>query len=149
MKPIILVIFIFVLTSTNSANGAVAQTRELPTLNYCELVQNADAYNGKLVRVRGTYSSWFEHSGLNCSDCPDSTWCDFSFDMCPKSKKLKAEIVNVIFVGIFKTAGHYGHLNGYHHQLDVSCVEFAQSISKNYLVSNKKKKAIAEKTRCH
>jgi hypothetical protein len=140
------------LVSVENIQSATKQTTDLPIVSYCDLVRNATAYDGKIVHVRGTYQSWFEHSDLYCSNCPervDRTWVDFSDEQCPKSKKVRGDrTINVIFIGAFQTAGHYGHENGYHHKLVVTCVESAQTIIKTGIIPDNKAKKIAEKTRC-
>ncbi len=100
---------------------SMAHDGEYATVSYCDLIRNAERYNGKLVRVSAIYRYGFEWSELYCLECVNEakTWVDFdeSFASSTKSgvrKKigdhgLKGRTVRVTMIGRFELGG-YGHL---------------------------------------
>jgi hypothetical protein len=121
---------------------AVYSADDIPTVDYCELINHPEKYDQKTVRVRAIYRYGYEWSEIYCPDCFDRnrrTWVesDNLTETCPKTKAIKqlrdsgykGRTVRVVMVGKFHgSGGGYGHLNGYRFQLDVSCVEEAKTI---------------------
>lgn len=98
------------------------------TVDYCDLLRNADSYDRKLIRVKAIYSSHFEMSALRDTRCTRDflwTWVDFddknptctkqevvrSFEAAVASKspeKIEKDLdkAEVVFVGLFEVAPH-------------------------------------------
>lgn len=140
------------LVTANMQGGQENKEADITTLSYCDLIHNANYYNGKIVRVRGAYRVGFEWAELYCSNCAErenKTWIEFADEQCPRSKMIKGDrVVNVIFIGTFQTGNHYGHENGYRHLLVVKCVESAKTVIKTSFVPEKQTQRVAEQTRC-
>lgn len=140
MKVIVLVLLLsFTLAPQEPAINLLANKSGLPLVTYCELVNNAEQFNGKLVRVRVTYFSGIHHGGYlfnkGCDDkekyanlelsCHDEDSCD------TLRKNLSFNLFynhgNMILIGRFGSAGGYGKLMSYHKgfkfQLKVEKVE--------------------------
>lgn len=100
-------------------------------LGFCDLLNDPEKYNGKVVTVRATYQYWFEASYLYCLGCEKGgrVWLQLPFYFDDKSSEIEfnkapdgAGIVNVTVTGRFEYGGTYGHLNGYRYQLTVKKV---------------------------
>jgi hypothetical protein len=120
--------FSFLLLLTSSALSA-------PTVQFCELMQHPDEYNGKLVNVRATWIYGFEWSYLHCLGCDGRVWLDTSELDEQSEKALRhtpkgAAIVNVDIEGIFQSGGRFGHMNGYQYQLRAHTMANPAVISK-------------------
>lgn len=136
----------------------VASAWEIPTVAYCELIHNAEKYDGKVVRTNATYRFGFEWAEFYCLDCWDGehrTWVDYEDELCPKSKKIKGNnfrgrTVNVQVVGKFYGAGRmgYGHMNAYRYKFVVSCMERAKTIWNDSFVPSSLPADIAKKASC-
>jgi hypothetical protein len=104
-----------------STTVASAQTQ----IQFCDLLRNSEAYNGKKVVVRATYRYGYEWQQTYCLNCLEKgkAWLELPSDLDNKSlKSLKhapkgAGIVNITVRGTFISGGHYGHLNGYSYKL--------------------------------
>lgn len=119
---------------TSEAGGQKIEDKGLPTLSYVELMENAELYLGRPVRVRAFHVYGFEWSFLcdgNCKNGKWGTWVEFvrEDDLCKGSKeKLKKGRDNfnnkaeVVYVGKL-ARGHFGHFGVYEYQFTVSCVE--------------------------
>ena len=145
----ILVLFLVLVFCSAAYSQKVENNSEINespiTVNFCDLLNNTMAYSGKLIRVRALYVTEFEKSSLSSPNCPVPdypyiTWVEFdkSFKDCTKKsvrKKLNKmkEGINsdVTFVGSFETEGHFGQLDMYLTQLNVTCVENVQD-AKNF-----------------
>ena len=108
----------------------------VPTVAFCDLVNNPELYDGKVVRVRAFYRVGFEWSQMYCAECVDgetSTWVEFEDEMCRGSKEPKDDRTSsVVFVGKFYGSGRgYGHLNAYRFRFVVSCVEKSKTVLKS------------------
>jgi len=65
---------------------------ELTHVSVCKILEKPSAYDGKMLRVRGTVRSWFEFFALVDSDCKDAIALDFPDDPLVKPKPdFKAE----------------------------------------------------------
>ena len=111
-----------------------SMTKQIPNVSYCEMLEHPEIYEGRLIRVRGSYRSGFEISALygrECQDAKDSAWLELEVPdkLCTGSKKIETsgcagKITNVLVVGRFYGAeGHYGHLRAYRYKFVVHCVE--------------------------
>lgn len=110
------------------------------TVDYCDLIHNAERYNGNLVRVSAVYRYGFEWSELYCLECVNEprTWVDLdeSFVSSTKSglrKKIgyngfKGRTVKVTMIGRFDVGGGYGHMGAYRFRLLVNRLEKADVI---------------------
>jgi len=135
------------------------QDDEYATVSYCDLVRNAERYNGKLIRVSAIYRYGFEWSELYCLECVSEarTWVDVdeSFASSTKSgvrKKIgdhgfKGRTVRVIMVGRFDVGG-YGHMGAYRSRLLVSRLEKADVVLNESPVPNALPKKLLKKVHC-
>lgn len=122
----------------------VAGYSETP-VTFCDLLRNAEKYNGKEVTVRATWRYGYEWSQFYCLDCLDKgkAWLDMPSDLDDASTRAlsripKAGIVNLTVHGVFMSGGHFGHLNGYPYQL------VAQEVSNVAIVLSGMKEAAKE-----
>src|SRR2546423_4455605 len=60
---------IAVLASVAATNAQSKPAFEPPTVRYCDLISNPDAYDGKQIRLRAEYESAFEASVFADSKC--------------------------------------------------------------------------------
>lgn len=53
---------------------------DVPAISYCELINNAEEYDQKFVRVKATYSRGFESSIFYDESCKnnEASWVDFT-----------------------------------------------------------------------
>ena len=135
------------------------QDDEYATVSYCDLVRNAERYNGKLIRVSAIYRYGFEWSELYCLECGNEakTWVDFdeSFASSTKSgvrKKIgdhgfKGRTVRVIMVGRFDVGG-YGHMGAYRSRLLVSRLEKADVVLNDSTPPSALPKKLLNKVHC-
>jgi hypothetical protein len=105
------------------------------TVAYCDILNNPEAFKNKLVRVRALYETDFELSAISAPSCSTSiptTWVEFEKDWEHRTRWRVRHAINgqqwcvqmdVVFVGIFKTDGHYGHMDMYPFLFDVYKVE--------------------------
>ena len=91
--------------------------QEVPTVDYCHLIQNPDAYDQKVIRVHAKYKVGAKWSNLQSPHCgsPKTTWVNFdetnfdeSFQPCQKSNIAEAikfkgfdQVFDVVLVGKF------------------------------------------------
>jgi hypothetical protein len=132
--------------SETSIQKLRAQIRSAPTLTYCDLLDNRDQYNGKLVRVRGIYKAGFENPDLSSPEC-DLGVLDSGITFAPEFEKLAArnwrnklrrldpQGLDVVFVGRFETSMNngkrsFGHLDMYSYNLVVLTAENVQPLGK-------------------
>lgn len=123
-----------------NANSQNQQVDNIPTLTYEQLIQNKQQYLGEIVRVKANYVWGFEWQFLCGKDCKTlrrETWVEFG-ELCKdsnrKTKKGNDKYIDnkaeVVYVGIL-SEGNFGHLNGYKHQFNVSCVEKFKLVKPN------------------
>ncbi|MBD0373000.1 MAG: hypothetical protein ICV60_19310 [Pyrinomonadaceae bacterium] len=75
----ILVLLLSVLTSFAQNNKSV-ESSDIPTITFCDLIQNPDLYDGKEVRFRVKYLANSEVGAFgdpNCSSKENRTWAEF------------------------------------------------------------------------
>jgi hypothetical protein len=134
---------------------AIAGDRDLINLagyipvQYCELVQHWNEYDGKNVAIRASYRygfEWREIFGMKCLE--QITWAEFepesdsaekSIDRAMRKIPRQQGTINATFYGTFKgTKGHrYGHLGGYAFGFDVKFIEDVEVVSKDDLIPPK------------
>ncbi len=150
--------FMFVVGCVEQATVVESSETKVPTVSYCDLVQNASRYNERVVRVQGEYSSGFEASYLGGSECKqETTWVAFDelYKTCtskevdqtldnlmrlsnPESLRERKR-ANVVFLGYFEVSPAYrlvndyprdgfGHLGAYKNQFTVKCLEQAAAL---------------------
>ena len=71
---------------------SIAQTDDVVTIDYCDLVKDAEKHDKKIVRVNGQYIVGFEASILRNDKCENSSsWVEFddSFERATNSEILK------------------------------------------------------------
>jgi hypothetical protein len=84
--------------STSKESGEIT-TQQSPeqsepiNVTYCDLLRNANSYDGRLIRIKAIYYAHFEMSSLRDPNCPvaHGTWVDFGkeFRSCTKPEVLK------------------------------------------------------------
>jgi hypothetical protein len=115
---------------------SVARDGEYASISYCDLVRNAERYNGRVVRVSAIYRYGFEWSELYCLECVNEapTCIDFDESFVSSTKKsvrkkigdhgFKGRTVKVIMVGRFGMGG-CGQMGASRFRLLVSRLEKA------------------------
>ena len=105
------------------------------TVDYCEVLNHPDAFKDKLIRVRALYETDFEESAITSPFCSLPilmTWVDFEKDWEHRTRwSIRRAIdgqqwrvqMDVVFVGVFRTGGYYGHMDMYSNLLEVYKVE--------------------------
>lgn len=134
-----LVLLVIVSISGQEKNQSKEQ---IPTVAFCDLLTNAEDFEGKTIRIKATYRYGFEVSELFCLDCRDKglVYLGFEddFDSITKSsvrKKVKwnerGRTVNVLAVGKFYSKGGYGHMGGSPYKFVAQYFEAADIILKD------------------
>jgi len=108
------------------------------SVTFCDLVRNAEKYNGAEVRVRATYKYGFEWSQLYCLDCAEKgkVWLQIPTDLHDSSERSLrrlpegAGIVNLTVQGVFFSGNTYGHENGYRYQIVADKISDVKVIQK-------------------
>ena len=111
-----------------------SNSKDIPTVAYCDLIRNPDTYSGKLVRTSAVYRFGFEWQEFYCLDCFElerRTWVEFDTDESSCAKRVSRRLtrawagtLSMTVVGEFQSSnGHYCHENGYRYQFMVKCVE--------------------------
>jgi hypothetical protein len=129
-------------SSTLSASIRFSQRDSgVADVSLCELIAHPDDYDGRIVRVRGIYRSFFELSELYCPKCYDDSsriWIAEGDEVGHGTtsnlfKRLeKGRTLSVEFVGRFEAAkASYGHSNAYRYQIGLISVKKAVVISKD------------------
>jgi len=92
VKPIIAILSLCLVT----CGTVISQNRRVfpnvPTVNYCDLVREAEKFDKQVIRVRAVYYVGFEGSLFSVKDCEDKdTWVAFdpSFEQTTNRKILK------------------------------------------------------------
>ena len=105
------------------------------TVAYCEILNHPEAYKNKLIRVRALYETDFELASISAPPCSTSipmTWVEFEKDWEHRTRwRFRRAVsrqpwrvpMDLVFVGVFRTEGHYGHMDMYSFLLDVYKVE--------------------------
>jgi len=125
------------------SSGPKAGGLTAPTVAYCDLLDDADRFDGSIVRVRGVYRTDFEASELGSPECGGlhflSAWVDFDSDyerLTERKWRRKVQQVkwrqgvDVVFVGRFEAKGRFGHQDMYGWRIVVMSVEQVQPLGK-------------------
>jgi hypothetical protein len=114
----------------DSADLTTAQT-----VAYCEILNHPEAFKNKLIRVRALYEIDFEMAAISAPSCSTPvpmTWVGFEKNWEHRTGwRVRRAIggqqwrvqMDVVFVGMFRTEGHYGHMDMYPFLFDVYKVE--------------------------
>ena len=122
-----------------SAQGIPAvsnqQVARAQTVAYCEILENPGRFQGTMIRVRALYETDFEKSVITSPSCDTGlamTWINFDRTWESRttwrvrhtlSHQRWSVQMDVVFIGLFKGDGHYGHLDTYPFELNVYKVE--------------------------
>jgi len=105
------------------------------TVAFCDLLNNPQAFEGKLIRVRALYLTDFEKAVLTAPACAvprPVTWVSFEKSWESRTSWRLRHAMNgikwnvesdVVLVGTFKTGGPFGHLDVYPFLFEVYRVE--------------------------
>jgi hypothetical protein len=118
------------------SDGTVAGAQ---TVTYCDVQQHPEKYSNSMIRVRALYETDFEKSIITAPSCPaplPTTWVSFDKHWESRTaRRVRRAVSNakwgvqmdVVFVGVFKSDGHYGHMDMYPFSFEVSKVEAAKA----------------------
>jgi hypothetical protein len=105
------------------------------TVAYCQILNHPEAFKNKMVRVRALYETDFELAAISAPPCSTPipmTWVEFDKDWERQTRgRVRRAIgrqrwrvqMDVVFVGTFRTGGHYGHMDMYPSLFEVYKVE--------------------------
>jgi hypothetical protein len=124
--------------------SALAYEDGVPTITLEALFKEPDCYEGKFIRTYGFFRSGDEISQLYCLDCESSglIWLDFE-EFYPANKRCVAgggnkdtfgKTVGFAALGVFRTGGGFGHLNGSRHKFSVICIDEVTVLAKDWSV---------------
>ena len=126
-------VFLFAIAADCALQGQVPSPSKSPdldlggaqTIAYCEILSHPETFNHKTLRVRALYETDFERAALTapyCSPGIPMTWVGFEDRWESRTRRrLRHALANpkwrvqmdVVFVGVFKADGHYGHTDMY------------------------------------
>ena len=115
------------------------QMSENETVACCDLIANAEKYNGKTVSVNATYRYGFETQEIYCIGCREvgKTWLEIGFDLPVSSKKLIKKFpkdngtINAVFSGKFESSdGPFGD-GGYRFRLVLHEIAESKIVTKS------------------
>ena len=121
-------------TATTAPNNT-ADLSKAQTVAFCEVLDQSEAFNNKLIRVRALYETDFERSALTAPSCATPipmTWVDFDKNWEHRTRwRVRRAIsgqpwrlqTDVVFIGIFRSDGHFGHMDAYPFLFEVYKVE--------------------------
>jgi hypothetical protein len=121
---------------------AVCHGKQVPTVNFCDLIRNSNTYDKKEVRIKALFRVGYEWEEIYCLDCYDAdhrTWIKFDEDVesCTKREIIKLigareGTFSIVAVGEFQSSGsRYGHMGAYRYQFVVKCIEKATKLFKD------------------
>ncbi len=130
----------FTLAQQEPGINLLANQSGLPLVTYCELVNNPEQFDGKVVRVQATYYRSSQHGGylMNRACDEDDKHANLRLscndeDSCNALRKTLSHNMQdffqgeMILIGRFGSAGDYGKLVYYHEglkfQLEVEKIE--------------------------
>jgi len=121
--------------SAETANVTSEAVAAAQTTTFCEIQNSPSRFKNKMVRVRALYETDFEKSIITAPSCNTpfpTTWVDFDKLWESRTKrgvrralsKLKWRFQSdVVFIGLIKADGHYGHMDLYPLSIEVFKVE--------------------------
>ncbi len=113
-------------------NEAIASAQ---TTTFCEVLRFPEKFKNKMIRVRALYESDFEMSVITAPTCDTPipvTWVSFDEHWESRTKRhVRHSLSNVrwraktdvVFIGLFKADGRYGHMDIYPFSIEVYKVE--------------------------
>lgn len=115
---------------------------EAPTVSETDVHNLPQCFNGKFIRLVGIYRIAFENSDLYDPTGEGRSWVSFdpfhsAVKRCsaPAALKLfdrKEEgTFGFVAMGVFKSGGRYGHLNGWESEFQVICLEELKDFSES------------------
>jgi hypothetical protein len=131
-----------------SAFAQINSYKNVPTVNYCEIIENPQYYNKNLIKIFAEQSSGFEFSRFGSQNCKEKygqIWAEWErHESCGdektarllvnRNKGIEYNYLEGVFVGKFfvKEEGKsgFGHMNSRPFQLVISCVESAVLLPK-------------------
>jgi hypothetical protein len=113
-----------------------------PDLTLAEIRQNAACYDNAFIRVIGIYRASFENSDLYYpDDGKASAWINFDpfYSAIKHCSAANLKTLNrkddgtfgFIALGVIKTKGSYGHMNGWDFEFQPICLERVELLSKS------------------
>jgi hypothetical protein len=143
-------VFLFAIAADCASQGQVASPAKRPdvdlggaqTITYCEILSHPETFNNKTIRVRALYETDFESAALTAPSCNalvPMTWVEFEESWESRTRwRLRHALANqkwrvqrdVVFIGVFKTDGHYGHMDMYPFLFKVYKVEAVRPFGK-------------------
>lgn len=144
MNTLVMLLFFSVaLNQRPASTDSLGGLEEVPTVSYCDLITNPQAYSGKMVRIKASYFSG-RHTGffydLDCDGVTKRTHAVLSCNDEEFCKKLVGIIDGALIsgraeltvVGKFKGLGGYGKLSpsaeGFRFELEFNKIEKASGI---------------------
>ena len=133
---------------------------DVPTVAFCDLLKNPQAYSGKVIRTRAVFSRRGEEvTEFYCPGYLESGWVDFDldegYDTCTKpaadERITRHPTVGVVLTGRFVMAGPgegFGHMGQWRYKLVVGCVEKADVISKHELAPDRLPPQVRRRASC-
>jgi hypothetical protein len=146
----LIIVLLLSVVQANAQTNRSAKS-DIPTVSFCELIQNPELYNGKEVRFRAQYLSEFEASAFGDSNCTTKgkqTWVEFDRESIKASTKpelyRKVEeqvfrcgdnywcVTEMLVTGVFHADDKgYGHLFQYRFMVTVKNIEEIGRTEKN------------------
>lgn len=105
------------------------------TVPYCEVLNHPEAFKDRLIRVRALYETDFELAAITAPSCAmpiPATWVEFEQNWEHRTRwRVRRAIggqqwrvqMDVVFIGMFRTGGQYGHMDMYPFLFEVYKVE--------------------------
>lgn len=105
------------------------------TTTYCEVQRYPERFKNRMIRIRALYETDFEKSIIAAPTCDTPvpmTWVSFEGHWESRSTRrvrhalsqLKWRVqADVVFIGLFRSDGHYGHMDMYPFSIEVYRVE--------------------------
>lgn len=111
-----------------------------PDLTLADINKNSDCYNNGFIRVIGIYRVAFENSDLyDPSGGISSAWLAFDpfYAAVKRCSDRNLKVLNrknggtfgFVALGIIKTKGRYGHMNGWSYEFNPICIEKVELLS--------------------
>jgi hypothetical protein len=105
------------------------------TTAFCEVLNHPETFNNKTIRIRALYETDFERAALTGPSCDTpipTTWVQFNERWESRTGwRVRHSLANqkwrvqmdVVFIGVFRADGHYGHMDMYPFLFEVYKVE--------------------------
>jgi hypothetical protein len=118
--------------AAKATNEAVTSAQ---TTTYCEVQQDPERFKNRMIRVRALYETDFEVSIITAPSCHTPvpmTWVTFDKQWESRSTRRVRHALSrlnwrvqadVVFIGLFKSDGRYGHMDMYPFSIEVYRVE--------------------------